>query len=646
MSLISDIFLQTIFVFIACCFFYTIGCMLLPNCKLLSNSNIFGSLYAKLILGLVAFISLYAVVATQFKSVHIITLLASILIIIFAKKSETKSLNNNKNVLHFLWMSLFFVCMFHVFPEGESKQLDSAFYLNIAFQFNDTGHENSIGLAAIHDTAFSFSSMYHFFEIWLNASLLQITKFVIPAIDSFRFVGYSIIGVGAFCGILALIEVITNNSITKKEIFIAILFFLLQINFSLFFPFIQKLVIFPIENNFFERPNLRTLFLFLPGLLISIKVNIKFVHLLFWTACFLCSSLINFVVFIPLISFLFLLSLTFKNWQNDKLIILKLFVAIIITSLVYLIFYIITGNNTHSIIVKNPFQLWINNFITHWKGIIYNIFIGFIYSMILPFLILLYLKIKNKIEIKEILSNKQLILSAIFLVISLLIARSLMYLDNGYQFAYPAFVGVLFFIFYLVVKYFRTCSSIVTGVISIHVIALFVITYIKNEGKLNNNIFFNETLSFYNGKKFTSDYRKEIKRIFENVKITRGGFIQDKEYTKNLFYSYRNNNVYYLTTNYLITGLVKQNYIYSLSTIEIDKNLPAIEKNYLEASDAVSYIKYYKGNLNSFIKEHKLHYLVCTKNVNTDSLSLINYYQKITDVNTGEQLILLKSINK
>ncbi|MBC8111110.1 MAG: hypothetical protein H7Y04_08645, partial [Verrucomicrobia bacterium] len=169
---------------IALSFFYLIGFFILRFTKpAFAQKGFFSDVFFSLFIGLTIFVTLYALLKTQFHSIHILFLLIAIFSWLehqkFSQKSDSLSptpvfkADWKQLLMIFTGFSLVFTFN-SLLTLKEVSVPDHIFYSRIAYYINLTGEENDYYIANVLDKNFRGATPYHFYELWLAGALTSV----------------------------------------------------------------------------------------------------------------------------------------------------------------------------------------------------------------------------------------------------------------------------------------------------------------------------------------------------------------------------------------------------------------------------------------------------------------------------------------
>lgn len=660
---IWQVLLQCVFSFTACTFLYIIGCLLLRFFPLFNftSNNYYTNVYAAVTLSMTLFVLTFSVVVCKGATINILILPALFLLLNSSKKNTSFIRFHEafrwRAVIILLGLSLFFVLGFHSMPESEYKQNDAYYYLQVSNAIATTGQENTYGTSALLGAPYIGTEAYHYFEFWLNALLLKCTAFLLPGIQVLRYVCYPVICTTALFGLLALAQNIIRQQLSKTTVILVAAFIFFVPDLISEFEFLRPVFIYRFESNMFTRPNLRTLLLFLPGVLICLNTHKNYLQFVFWMVAVSVSSVIYFAVLMPAAAIYFLMFFFRRKTKQA----LYPFLSMLLIGVGYTAFYFFKSapvGATQNSIGINEFQQYL---FQHYKIIIFSFFSSVVHSLWVPFIVLFVLWFARRSMFQTIMCTKpMLVFLCIAIVISMILARGLNFIDNAYQFGFVGYTAGWFItfltLFLLIIKCVKRTIPVV--IISGSFFLLFLLQRFVLPNESHQFIFRQNGAYVYGGKKFTDTYIKQIDSALSGKQVIRGGYWGDELFYDSLYYSRRNPNVYSLPSSYIIANKVFLNEEFCLSDSAaimrgMNKNLPG-EIAYLQAairrSVFSSRIKSNKPSVNdsrlAFIKKHQLNYLILTRNADSGILQFLHVTKHFSDSNTGERMYVLANDNE
>ena len=366
---------------------------------------------------------------------------------------------------------------------------------------------------------------------------------------------------------------------------------------------------FPVYTDFWLRPNFITYYyILLPLFYFIIEEEWDYLYLISIIGCTVS------VMIIPcLFGGIFLLSLVlvYKNkimpkhfiWRNILLLITCVFIL-----LVFKLFAPLTN-----LVINHPFKELLFQSLTIWKAVVHSIVTLIIECSVLLFVAFLLNKfvIKND-KLKNVLS---LILGQV--VIGVILFQALNKLDNAYQFPYFAYaasgfiliVALLLFVNHLQNKFIKCSITVIVFFTSIYASyssfdfnSLSSIS-LENKNLLQNNI--------------SSNWIKNASLYFKNNTTARGGFVLSKAdladfgpKSRSCITIQNGSFISYITDNCNLPSLTCKDTLLSDKNTENGAEFEKVEK-WMEAFPL--YTK--ECNVNEYLKDKKIDYLICSKNV-------------------------------
>lgn len=240
--MVDDIFYMLISLLCVTTITYVIGLVFSFVLKI-NNQSIFTNLSVGLV-GIVVFVSLYK---TSLNSINIIFLFVAGLLLYQRRKQSFKSINYSlelKGLLKVLFLSIF-VFGYHFFEIYNFKNLyeiqpvhwDFISYFQNSLSLNSAGNENTLGIVNnFYSDTFSYSTPYHYMEIWLNVFFVSVLK--INGLKCLLFITYTILNSTCVLGIISLLDLIL---IKRLNFFIAFVFaFILSFLEPIYFAFYEN----------------------------------------------------------------------------------------------------------------------------------------------------------------------------------------------------------------------------------------------------------------------------------------------------------------------------------------------------------------------------------------------------------------------
>ncbi len=624
--------------------------------NLSSNKSSWFNNYCSFVLGIVVLVTVYSIIVAKFATINILFLPVLILLFFYKRGERTKKKIVLTDIpwLFLVAFSFLFVLLFHLFPESGYKQEDALFYTQISHSLNITGAENVFGMASFYGKPFIGTGQYHYFEFWINSVLLRFFAGPLPGVFVMRFVCHAILCSATMMGLFALAENISKKSISVWQQILCLGFVFYWPNLLAFFHFLRPILIFPFESNMLERPNLRTLYLFVPGLLIALQQK-KIIHLaLFWLVATMVSSALYFLVF-------FFASGSFFLWETRKFsgrkAAISMLVAVLLITLLYFLFYRFTQNglytNAKPISVQNITQYLLR----YWKIFLFSTITSIIYCLLVPVVFIAIVKKLNPQFLPRFFEQyfDVFIYSCLIVLFGIAFARMFNFVDDAYQLAFVSYSFTTIFLFVFLIGFVETRSdkNYFSAVLTICLISIFLVQRYLLPQERYENPFKQNGAYLYHGTKFSAPYLQKISSCFPKNSDIQGAYWADKSYYDSVpYYSNRNPKVYTLPTGYVLAGKVEYNYEVCLSAEKdimygIDSS-QKVQFDYLRSCiDASPYFQYkFNGTENekrlSFIKSHHLQYLLLSRNADTTVVSQLKVSKYFADSATGEKFYLLK----
>src|SRR5688572_29978400 len=250
------------------------------------NKNLLYSLLA----GMVIVVTMSAIVISGFKTIH--TLIILMALVCFSKRVQLKPQFaipkiNGKSILELLLLVVLFTLILNIFPESENKQRDSFYYLKISEALNHTGQENTNNYNNLLSSDYHGVELYHYFEGWLSGLLSHFTDWLIPNIQNFRIVTFTIISVVFGYALFYIYELLIKSTpgLLQKIYCLGFVFFTPDVFYYL--PeSIRYYLVYNFESNYLERPNFRLIFLFLIPVIVELLKNRTGKRFVFFLSCF------------------------------------------------------------------------------------------------------------------------------------------------------------------------------------------------------------------------------------------------------------------------------------------------------------------------------------------------------------------------
>jgi len=638
--------------------------------------------------GITFCVALYAVIQSHFVSIHILILGVYIAWLIAGVRGWSKfSLRPIIGSIFSRWAEVAAICLlftgiFHFLPESEYKQKDSFFYLKLAESLNSTGQENVYVYNNAYDASFHGVEPYHYTEMWLNALLLGGVGHFLPGIQVFRYIGYTILSVCVVYGLWGTYEVFSGRRAGwwARVFCIAFLFFLPDIlDYS---ALLRHYLVFPFDNNYLERSNFRTIYLYLIPVLLSYRKEggrgegsrgergreerrgevggreegLSFESVLY----FVCLSVVSFLCFLVLIPAVFIfifLGLVWPGMGVTRRVLMQKGLLAAGTALFFGLFYGFFSNKVIGGFYRGSFQELLSFLRKHTFYVYSSFLTTLIYISGIVFVYTAFFLIKKRDQaISFWRENRGLITwSAVMIVTGAGMARLLTYQENAYQLAFLGYILAVFFIFVCwchFSAFFRNSLFFPVGM------GVFLLGYVLlkvREGREGSVDVFRSGSSVDGSRHYTEQYIGAVKGCLKGRKNLLGGYLGDSSYYWQMdYFSLRNPDVYFPPISYIIAGRVLSNYEFCLSDTAailagMDRS-DAYTINYLD--DAIGRSGFYvyvkqtgsqrREALRNFISSRHLQYLIVSGKASEADVANIPMEQKFKDSATGEIFIILK----
>jgi hypothetical protein len=555
--------------------------------------------------------------------------------------------------------SLVFVCLLHVLPESEYKQNDSFFYLKMAEAMNTTGQENVHGINNEYGSRFHGVEAYHYIEIWLSALLLRVTRFCLPGIASFRFIGYTILSVGWLFGLLAAYEQLAR----RKAGMVAAIFCLSTVFFLPdvvdYWPGLRHYVVYAFENNYLGRPNFRVIYLYLLPLLLSLRREPDIRDVALYSVCWCTASYLCCVVLIPAVVLLWAGSFVVRGGAAHRRFLQRWAGAALATGVVLAVFYVLLGNGVISLYYSDsPAEL--GGYLRrhyYFVGTTIVTSLAYIAMVVIGYTGWLWI-FRRRLVVAFLRENMLAVMLMVAVIpVSIVEARMLSFEDNAYQLAFVGYIAASLLIAYIwlsMAAHFRTVGFGLAGCLA------FAGGYAVRTVWTGRDAFVDITkqngMAVYGGRLYSGQYLATVGDFVRGKALLRGGYIGDSSFYQGLYYSRRNPNVYFPPLTYIIAGEVESNYEFSLSdpaAILTGLTGDPIGAGYLER--AIGRSGFYQFELEvrrahldraevvrAFIRDRKLGYLIVSGEAAMPDLQGLPVERRFRDDSTGEWFIIFK----
>jgi len=558
----------------------------------------------------------------------------------------------------------FFTLVFRFLPESEYKQDDSFFYLKIAESLNATGQENVHAYNNAVDASFHGVEPYHYTELWLNAALISCTRRLLPGIQTFRIAGYTIISVCLLFGLLGYYEVFAGRRAGLPAALFCLSFLFFIPDLLQYFPAMRHYLVYEMESNSLERPNFRTLYLYLLPLLLGLKRERGAAETSVFVISFAVVSYIYFLVFIPVMIVLCLCAWVF-GWESGRRLMRNYGIPAGITAVFFAMFYGFFSNR----IAGGYYRSSLSEAAGHVRKSLFFVGSTIVTSMgYLLFIVVLYtffFFVRDRAGGARFFRENRGLLAGtgVFIVWSIVISRVLSYQDNAYQLAHPAYVlgALAIFAVWAFFAGTRKAEVILTGTRRAKVLlagtlvfAAGYVLYKWKEGKeARVDIFRQNGNIVYGGSPYSEGYLARVTGFFSGAGDVAGGYLCDSVFYSNLYYSRRNPNVYFPPVSYIIANRIGSNYEYCLSDstamfANLDRADP-YQADYLSVAIRRSgfYVFQRMGGwqrseaIRRFIAGRHLRYLILSGRKCEAEVAGIPVAQRFEDPRTGEVFLCL-----
>jgi hypothetical protein len=623
----------------------------------------YSTFFLSFVTGLTGIVVLYSMLKSGFRTVNLLILVVGVLIFILYRKKlarpKISGLFFLRHVGGLFLLSVCFVFLFNFAFESKTIQADSNYYLKIAESIKLTGQENTHQYKNLYGNQFHGIEAYHFFEMWLASFIMEFSDHFLSTLVIFRIVAQSIIMSGVILGLLSLAETLKKRSLSVWDK-------LFTLFFSVFF-FPDYLDLFAIRADFFHytvesnlliRPNFRTYWLFLiPPVLFLLRKNYRM-----FVLTILILPVISVTTALPVYGTLALLLIgNFKFKYLGELNTIKsiavLFLSGLLFFLVLTIFKIKNIEPYYSFTLESILAYYKINY----KAVIYLIFNVTLHAMILflPFYFTVYI-LKGKLRTGFFIRNQLLVLFFLLLLACGIISFQIFtFMSNTYQFAFISYVGLALFLYTYVFYEEKTAVEFNLYKQAIPVILTIYMLFSLNKiNPFKMPTIFSTLRSEFPQTGYSEEYLENINNFFSSQKNTaHGAYICDSLYYQNKSYAQRMPDIYFLPSSYYISSKCSYSYEFCLSR---EKDLlyklddGAQNQAYLKYSyTSTPFYLYAKkhpalaGNFsalrNNFLLENRIGYLLLTKNIRIDSSLSLLIKKIISDPNTGEKFLALKT---
>lgn len=516
----------------------------------------------ELVLGSIILFSVFAIIKTHGKTVLSLSLIILILqYFLFKIRPRFSNLKFKKedffNLLSlFVVFLVFFGIQLYKSNYFNSEYInigwcDYNFYSDVAERMLISGHEKTMEWHHIFNTNnFSFDTNpipYHFYELWIDAFLLVISKSA--GMYVFQFIFFPFIETLVFASLFSLVISFYKEINTKKWLF---LFFIVLV----FVFFVGKL---PYkaggwESNVFNHPRLFTFYIFFPIFIMFIKLNRKYIAFVF------LSLLIYFnILYLPtILGVIGIFSLFyFFVVKNRKLAIFNLGLATASLLLIFVFYFVLfKSKSAASLNTDEVFPLSLY-FVQIIKDLIRLNFMR-VWFFYIPLAIFVGYFILRKIKERNFsfLKNELIIASVLVYFFSAFFAVAIPHFENGTIGSIVAnplltIISLSAFIYLLKSKK----NIFIYGLIAL---LIFQASY---------SVIFNIDKNTYKGTTYSKKFLKQIEQNFKpDNKI--GVMIQDTTNRKTSFFANHPTTCKYTS----IFDIVDNGYVVSSISTQLDEN--------------------------------------------------------------------------
>ena len=627
-----------------------------------NNKNTFFSFFLDSLAGIVSVVTIYALISTKGKTIHLGFILLFLLYYsnrLFKRlKYSQFSVEHIKNVSHLFykkirdkkyWIHLSYALIASLltafssilFNHNISIDNDIIFYGKIAENLNKTGLENIFHYFNNNDNSFNGTNPYHYFELWLGSLLFPFFKGVFPNIIILKYLVYVSLKAVLALGLIALLETIKKVNIS-------------DVLMVVFLTFISFLFLTEIGNNswilygnFWLRPNLIMYFLFLiPSLIYFNKKEYR--EAFFFLLCLPVVSIAT----APAVfsgTLLILLSALFFDKKNKRKYFQVFLVTLFLIVFIFL-FYMFTGVKAEVLKTddKNISALIFHN-LSIWKAIVgttLSLGLRVIVLLAFPFS-LIFLFFKNRRQVLQ--DNLPLMSIAIAITFSGIIVFQLTTsIDNTYQFPYIGYALCYLINFYMICILIHSFSKPYKKTLFLIVlIPLASLTFIDH---LNFNFKFNSLKKFNLSRYEVSDsFSEAIGTYLSENPQAKGGFMLSKRDIAEMSVGQRHSLTYtlgnyisFLSSNTNLTSLTDPDILYS----DINESVRHFTK-VKSFNDQLSFYREFNSMhlpyaefLRQYLKSNNYNFIIASDDID---LSFFNVEKSYRDKNKAHQFIVLNA---
>lgn len=626
--------------------------------KVQRNENFFIELFYNVLLFALILVFVTALVATNGKTIFIIT---PVVLYLFYRLVKNKIIYTDqiyKENLGYLWVlvsiiSLITVALSFFIILKFSIRNDVSFYTKITECLIPQGLENPFHHYNNENRVFIGNVPYHYFEMWFGGLCFKIADIMgIKALSNYLIYIFFVFNLFRVLVVVGIFGLVTKYNKLSYVHFIVV-FLLLSIDISAYCNWGNDSYV--AESNLYERPNFIFYYLFLIPIFHSILNDSK-EQLTLWSAIFIMGT----VTALPAIAgsiFLYNGFDWFWNKTFRKKIVVQLawFVAFLIYfSTFYKIFGVskdvslVEAMTTGQIIAKT---------LSIWKACVFMFLMLFFKVGIIILASVVIIR-----RAFPFMGNRQFIKLHFFTLLVCLcgigIFQLIPFLDNMYQFAFIGYCAVALILMVVISIKLQNLNGTKFCVSLLIFLLIIALGY-------KRNLFFEHILivkpqwseniktNFLLQNNLSREYIEKIEGLPEYVMASKGASLIDEMDALDEFLGLRHSMTYQLG-NYL---MVINNNMHLPLLSDPEKLYPDTDKKSKDYYKAIAfnrktafYSNYnkeipYKQNLRNYISKNEIKYIIASKHLNPfeyfDSLSINNV---IADANKGHQFIILNNV--
>jgi hypothetical protein len=543
----------------------------------------------------------------------------------------------------------------HYFFESFTMQQDSAYYLKISESLRLTGMENTRHFRNIYSDLLHGVEPYHYFELWLAASFMDLSGGLISHLSALRVCSYGLILSTCVMGLIALCETIYGK-VNVWHLVLGLLFLFFIPNICQYVFNYEKHFNYPIECNPINRLNFRTYWMFLMPLLI---LGFRKEYFLATISVLLlpCISITTAPAILATVGFLFLSNRWTKFYSRKEwfFIAVVLFVFALGCFVVLSMFKI---KNVESMYSFSPAYI-IDYFKSSWKAVVYFLGIQVVNLLVVfgPFLVLTIVLASRIAGLRKFVAEyKFLLLFVAFVNIAgIVIFQGASFMNNAYQFAFIGYCSVCLVLFVLINalvqksanKLFRVSFSIV-------VFGFLVFSALKLVGISRTSLFAGHDIQAKERPAYSQKYLNEVRDEMKTIQAKPGAFISDSVYYNRMYYSKRLPDFYFPGLSYYIFGIADNSYQFCLSdTSAIYYGYTGEKRDLIFLHHGVAsslfYQDFFKPGYTPIGEKRKMaigkygiRYIIMTPGAKVDEEWSTLIERSYTDKQTGQQFLVLR----